>query len=457
MIKTLWFVVKIILLIAGAIWLVSQPGDLAFNFMGYDIATQTGVFLIALVAFILVASFLLRMVRKVLSTPKAIVAYKAKYDYKVGYHALTRGLVAVAAGDAALATKYSQQTQKLLDEKGGLPLLLKAQAARLRGEEGVAKSSFEALLEDKDTSFLGIRGLMKSAIDEGDKEAALKHARTALKSHPHQKWILKLNYALECQNHNWEDVFSVGKKALKYDAITTEEYDSDRVAIYLMRHDYALEKNNQHEALRNLKQAEKLNPTFVPTILRYAKHYMAENKNKKAISFIERAWQKNPHPDLAQLWGELMPTPKKDAENFKLEWFEKLVTLNPDCIEGHIAAAKTAIDLQFWGDAKAHLMAAEKIYPTAKIFYLRALVEKNLTHNAESAEEVLKRASHSIPDKSWVCTETGMTYHAWTAIAVPHESFNTIVWDVPSAAIVKNDVLSSLRLDSTTLLLDPAA
>lgn len=457
MIKALWFFVKVGVFVGSAIWLLSQPGQMDLGFLNYDVKIKTGLFILILMGLLIIASILLRMINAIFSVPKIINDYREEGRQKSGYRALTRGLVAIAAGDVAKATQYSKQTQKLLKDQTGLPLLLEAQAARLRGEDTIAKRQFEALVKNPDTAFLGIRGLIRSAMDRNDKAGALEHALKAYKLYPNQKWILKMVYALETQNHHWEEMLKIGKKAEKIGAITNEKFISDQVAIHLMRHDYYQDKKDEDAALKELKSAYKLDKNFIPTITRYASYFISHKKNNKAMKIVQDTWKVNPHPDLADIWNKLSPKIGKDLNNKKIEWFEKLVALNPTSAEGYIAAARASIDMNLWGEAKAYLMAAEKIYPTAKLFHLRAMVEKNISHNEDGVEEILNKAKRALPDKRWTCVETGMIYEDWSAIAIPHESFNTIIWDVPCARIVRDDSLVMFETTTPALLIDPAA
>lgn len=456
MIQTFWFFIKIALVTSAAIWLATQPGSVSMSLMGYHVTLDIGVFFISLVVVVLLILFLWRVVKAMFSVPSTIAKYREEDKRKKGFRALTRGLVAVAAGDVKGATKFSKQTKSLLPDQNGLPVLLEAQAARLRGEEGLAQNRFEHLMEDKDTAFLGVRGLLKSALEEGDIVRALEFVRKAEKIYPKQGWVIQSVYDLEIKNGLWSDAIKTGKKALKYNVLLREKIISDRVAIYLMRFDYEADKGETKLALKDLEQAYKLNPYFVPTVTRLAEYYISKKKNRKAVSIVEKAWKKNPHPELVSLWDAL--TPKNNGKNSAkiLKWYEHLIALNPDSAEGQMAAAHAAMDLGYWGEAKAYLMVAEKIYPSARLFRLRAIVEQNSTHNEDAIHELMEKASEALPDKSWICSETGLTYSEWSAIAMPHESFNTIIWDYPGAVrVTQKSLMSESR--PTALLIDPAA
>lgn len=455
MIQTLWFFIKISLIVGAVVWLATRSGSVDIEIMDYSMSVHAGFFFVALLFLFVVCLLVYRLLYALFSVPKALARYQEKDRRKKGYRALTRGLVAVAAGDAKKATHFSRQTRALLPNENGLPVLLEAQAARLRGEGGLAQNRFQELMKDKDAAFLGIRGLMKTAVDEGNLPLALDYARQALQVYPRQGWILKMVYLLEIKNCHWTEALATGKRAIAAGALSHKHVVRDRVAIHLMRSDYEFAKGDPKLGFKELQQAYKLNNYFVPTVTRLASYYLRHNKKRKAISLVEAAWGENPHPDLALLWDEMAPEIKDGNTGKRLKWYERLVSIKPDSAESQMAAARGAMDMELWGEAKAYLMIAEKIYPSAKLFRLRAIVEQNSTHNEEAIHELMEKASEALPDKTWICQETGLTYDQWSAIAMPHESFNTITWDYPGAKPVKAG--QEFLQDNNTLLIDPAA
>src|SRR3546814_13347697 len=87
-------------------------------------------------------------------------------------------MVAVAAGDAQEAARWSRRADDLLEDPP-LTLLLSAQAAQLNGDERAAEKYFNAMLEKPETRFLGLRGLLMPALPENDHRRALGFARQA--------------------------------------------------------------------------------------------------------------------------------------------------------------------------------------------------------------------------------------------------------------------------------------
>jgi HemY protein len=166
--------------------------------------------------------------------------------------------------------------------------------------------------------------------------------------------------------------------------------------------------------------------------VRLGQYYAAKGRRGKVISLVERAWKVNPHPDLADLWDKVAPPNKSSDLGRRLHWMEKLVEINPQNPDAHIATAEVAMDDGLWGEARVHLIKAEELRPTAQVFRLRAKLEEETTHNANSINHWLQKASDAPPDSVWYCTQTGHIYDQWSPTPLPHRSFNTMEWGLPA-------------------------
>jgi HemY protein len=183
MLRALYTFLIIAVLSAIAIWLADNPGELVMHWRGYEIRTSfvIGVAAMALAAFL--ALFFYRIVVSFIETPASVSAFLEKRRQQKGFLALSRGMVAVAAGDAGEAKRYAAQAHKLLDAPP-LTLLLAAQAAQLEGNEAAATGYFEQMLAAPETEFLGLRGLFIQARRAGDRDKALAYARRAFELRP---------------------------------------------------------------------------------------------------------------------------------------------------------------------------------------------------------------------------------------------------------------------------------
>lgn len=431
MIRALWFMIKVGVLVAAVVWIAERPGFVHLQWLNYEARIHFGFFMLAMLALLLVSIFAYNIIRTFVDFPQSFSRYLELKKHEKGYRALTLGLTAVAAGDTKIAAYQAFRAEKFLEDDAGLPLLLKAQAARLEGKEDEARKTFLRLLENKDAAFLGVRGLLQAALDNGEFSRALTLSRQALAIHPKQPWILRLVYDLEIRQREWAQARKTLQRAEKAGAIEALQAKSDRAAMYLAEAEDDLQNDRRDDALQKLENAHRSDPEFVPAVTRLAKMYVQFGKRRKAEKMVARAWKAAPHPDLAQVWDLLVPVKKSPDPMARLQWFEKLGHLNEKSPEGHMAVAQAAMDEGLWGEARDHLRKAEALHPSAGVYKVLAALEEKSTGNDELALMWLEKAADAAPDKVWVCSETGRIYEDWYPVAMPHGAFNTIAWDYP--------------------------
>lgn len=435
MLRALWFFVQLALVVCAALWLVYQKGAVDITWNNYSINVQLGLFLLAFVLFTLLVVTIFRIVSTIMSFPGVFSRNRKERNRAKGFRSLTRGFAAIAAGDAKKATTYAKEARNWLPDEKGLPLLLEAQAARLRGEETEAREIFEKLLVDKDAAFFGVRGLLKSSLDEGDTVQALGYAKTALDQNPKQPWILKSVYDLQIQSRLWDDAHDTLSRIKKFKAMDEAAIKKNEVTLLILLAERDREQGNDAQFLRKIENAVKINPYFIPAVTRLADYYWMKGQKGKISGILERAWKYNPHPELLIWWDKVAPGPKSSDPSRRLRWFEKLVALNPGSVYAQRGAAKAAMDCALWGVAKTYLTAAENIQPSAQLFRLHADLEEQTTHNAVVIRGWLERAASAPPEAVWYCTQTGNIYDSWSPIAQPHGSFNTIEWGYPNERV----------------------
>jgi HemY protein len=443
MLRAFWFTLKLALIVLVAIWVANRPGVVIIHWLGYDITAHVGVLVVGLMVAAFFLLFLHRLCLAVLGIPAALRRRRDIQRFKKGQRALARGLAAVAAGDSRQATLQSEHVRKFLPDDRALSYLLEAQAARLRGEGEAAREAYKKLMDNKDTAFLGVRGLMAAALEEGDRERALDYARQALRVQPRQPWLIRTVYEMQLSARHWQEARETLRAAIRYDAIDPGRAASDRIAILLHEADRHRTLGENQDAQRDLKAALKLDPSFVPTVTRLAKLYSDDGKRRAAVALIEKAWKNEPHPELAALWETLAPAGKPGTQALhpgeRLRWFEKLVALRPDHVESQLAAAKAALEDGLWGEARQYLNLAQQLAPSARLYRLWARLAERLGHS-EEARRWLEKAADAPQGKAWTCTETGRVYDRWSAVAEPHGSFNTIRWDYPRARLAPQQI-----------------
>ncbi len=431
MIKALWFIFKLAAFVAFSIWLVSQDGGVVIEWADYTFTIQLGFFLFILVLLLLLAMLLFRVLHGIVSLPKKAADSRRKALRKKGEKALLRGFVAGAAGDARSAAKNAAEARKLVEGDDGLILLLEAQAAKLNKDGAATEKALQGLMRHEELAFLGLRGQINQTAAHGDTARALELTKEAQKRHPRQPWILKTLYQLQINARNWAAAQETLKKAVKAGAIDPKEADSDRAAMFTFMAERALQDGRDQEAEKKLKAAVKIDAGFAPAVTAYAHLHLMHKRRGAAVKLVEKAWALNPHPELADVWGLLIPEKKSKDPSVRLKWFERLRDIRPDNPESQLALARAAIDERLWGEARAALDKAEAIHPSARVYHMRAEIEEQSARNTEEAMLWRARAADAPPERVWTCAATGRIYQSWSAIAEPHGSFNTIKWSYP--------------------------
>lgn len=460
MLNTLWFLFKIAVALALILWIAEHPGNIALEWMDYKLTLHIGVFAAGLLFLIFGSILVYRIFKTITGLPQNVAQRHETKVKKRGYAALTRGLSAVAAGDLKTAAKAAKESARLLDDKDAgdahaLTLLLQAQTAQMQGKPEIAHAAFTRLADHKDGSFLGIRGLLRTALENNDLAEARTLSDKALRNYPSQIWILKTAFDIRVRQKDWPSALDVRKKLHKINAYTNDNqqntYEDDLAALYTAQGLDALKQNNITDAIKAFKQALKTTPDFVPAALYLAQTYRKADKQKSAIKAIEHIWKKKPHPDLVPLWMDLLAEKKKLKSSARMEWIEHLVIINTESIESHLAAARQAIKESLWGEARSYLERALTLEPDARIYELLIQLEREATHDLSAIDKWTQDLENAPLPPCWICTNTGRLYDKWSPIAKPHGSFNTIHWQKPNTYIQENNISGMLVHDASAL------
>lgn len=440
MIKAFWFAIKVGVLIALAVWIVDRNGSMQFGWVdaeGHEmvVTMELGFFLLCVLGLVLLSIFVYQTIKTFVDFPKSYRRYSEVRSKEKGYEALTRGLTAVAAGDAKAARKEAERASGLLPEDGGLPLLLKAQAARLEGREEDAVENFVALLEHKDAGFLGVRGLLQSALDNGDNEGALALAERALELHPKQPWILNIIYDLLIKNRKWYRAEKILTRLEKQKAVTADKAKSDRITLWMAQAEDDVAEGYVADSLLLIKKVLKKASGFAPAAILMADIQRQQNNPKKAEKTILKAWKTETSGALVDYWLEI--TPEDDAQDklAKLRWLQKLLNAHPNSPSGQRVAGELAMDAGLWGEAREYFKQAEEEGVSNTLYKDLAALEEKSGGSREAAKAWLEKAAEAPAIKGWICQQTGRRYTKWSPIAEPHGSFNTIEWTRPKSEL----------------------
>lgn len=422
MIRWLWFFAKIAVLASLAVWVANRPGTVAIDWLGYEITAPVGILFLAVLVLVALLLVLQRSFALLRQGPRRLWSSRGSRRREQGYRALTRGLVAVAAGDADTAARLARQAESLLNDPP-LTLLLSAQAAQLNGDETAARRYFEAMLDAKDTRFLGRRGLLTQALKRQDRPAALEHAREARALQPKSDWVLRALFELEVQAGAYDKADTVLQDAVRIGALPVEQGRDKRVALLIER---ARSASDAKQALDFARRAHKLDPQSIPAAARYGVLLGEAGQGKRAAAVIRRLFETKPHADLAEAWETLAPQTTPAAT---VAWMQTLAKSNPGALDAQLAVARTAIRAGIWGEARAWLTRVEAAHGTARVYRLFAELEQAQSNDAAAADAWLVKAANAPADRHWHCRDCGHVVHEWVSTCPHCEAFASLALD----------------------------
>jgi HemY protein len=421
-------------LIATAAFIADSPGTVEITWQGWLIDMPVGVLVAAVAVAALVLWGIFSLFTALIRLPRRFQRNRRERRRRAGDLALTRGIVALSAGDGAGAQRYARRAEALLDQSP-LAQMLTAQAAQLDGDESEAKRRYIALLGQPEGEFLGLRGLIAQALRAGDSDEALRLAERAGELRPNAAWVFETLLALQTRGGRWEAARDTLARGAKRHLLPAARADHHR-GVILHELGFAAEATGQERrALALAATAHSLARDLGPLAARQARLLLAAGRRRAARRAVEHAWQVAPHPDLAQIWGELgeaAPALKR------VTWFQRLAAQNPAASESHIAVAEAALAAQLWGEARHHLgqvvVAAAPAPPSRRLCLLMARLEEGEHGDGGRAREWLDRALGAPPDAVYVCARCGSETADWHSLCGHCHSFDTLAWRTPSLA-----------------------
>ena len=471
--RTIGALLAVAALVAVAVFFANNPGQVEIVWREWQIDTSVGVLVAAAILAAAAAALLLRLLSGILGSPRAFLRRRRERRRRAGYQALTRGMVAVAAGDPEEARRYARRAEILLAEPP-LTLLLSAQAAQIGGDETAAKTFFTAMLDRPETEFLGLRGLLNQALRDGDRDTARRMAERAAALRPNTRWAVSSLFDLEVRDGRWELARDTLAEAVKHGVIASEAGRHHRGAILYELSLAAQSRGDWRRSLALAAAAQALAPDLAPPAAQRARLLLADRRIRRAAKAVERAWRTAPHPQLAQVYGAIW---EGDTPLARVARFERLAASNPGAQESHIALAEAALAAQLWGEARRHLeralaadppplapipanpiatmpmtptaisapegsvlaaptapaqgSAGDIARPSVRLCLMMARLEEAEHGDLARMREWLDRATAAAPDPRWVCASCGGESLEWRSLCPRCGSFDALAWQTP--------------------------
>lgn len=424
MLRALILFVLIVLIALAAVAVADLGGTVTITLANYEVRMYLAVAAALVVGLSVLTITAYRIISAFVDAPAEFFRWRQMGRRRRGFAALTRGLVAVAAGDDEEARRQSRKAIALVGEPP-LAMLLAAQAAQLDGDEEGAQRYYTQMLQSKETEFLGLRGLYMAASRRADVDQAISIAERARVLRPKTPWALNALFDLQISKRAWlraADAVDAQAKVKLIDGSIAKRRRAVLAAAAAKDQENA---GNAEAALKHASEALGLAPGFGPAALIAAKHAAAQGRQWKASGLIEMAWAQEPHPDLARAYANLKPEEPPAARAKRLAG---LAGMNPEHAESRILNTAVSISAGRLEEARETLRPLVERFPVARVCLLMADIERAYGGDGLAAREWAARAMRAPRDAQWLCSACARSHNEWAATCSACGAFDTLAW-----------------------------
>jgi HemY protein len=426
MIRILFFLLVVFLLGLGFAWLADRPGDMVVTFNGYEYEVKLITAAVAVTAIAAAIMLLWWLTKSIWNSPYTIARYFRVRRRDRGYQALSTGMIAAGAGDAALARKMNKQATKLIrSDQEPLIQLLDAQASLLEGDHEAARTKFEEMLDDPEMRLLGLRGLYLEAERLGHREAARHYASRAADVAPQLGWASESTLEEKVEHGDWDGALKI-VETQKSTRQMEPAAANRRRAVLLTAKAMSILDTDLSAARQAAIEADRLAPGFSPAASVAARTLFRQDDIRKGSKILETAWKAEPHPEIAELYVRARPA---DAPLDRLARAERLQSLKQNNPESSLAVARAALEARDYKRAREEVEAAIRMRPTESAYLLLADIEEAETGDQGRVRQLLGKAMRAPRDPAWVAD--GFASERWAPASPVTGKIDAFEWRVP--------------------------
>lgn len=440
----IWSFVKVVLFVALVAGLTLGATYLAETGSGLRISLANTEFSLGPVQMVLAALVLLLLLWLVMKLAGLIVAvlrfingdetalsrYFDRNRERKGFQALAEGLMAIASGEGKVALSLAAKAERYLG-RPELTNLVSAQAAELAGDTGRAAEAYKRLLADDRTRFVGVRGLMRQKLAEGDTATALKLAEKAYALKPRHQDVQDTLLKLQAEKGDWKGARQVLGTKMKQGLLPRDVFRRRDAVLALQEAKEVFSDEAPIEAREAAIAANKQSPDLIPAAVLAARGYVQSGKPKYAARVLKKAWEAQPHPDLAAAFAAIAP---EETPAARLRRFETLLAVRPDHEESRLLRAELQLAAEDFPAARRALGDLVESHPTARSLTIMAAIARGEGQDDAVVRGWLARALTASRGPQWVCDKCQNIQSDWTPTCDNCGGFDTLSWREPPNA-----------------------
>jgi HemY protein len=437
LLKVLVFVAIIAALTLGAGYLMEMGGGAVVNMAGVEISLSPLQIILGLVLLLVALWVVLKLISLLVAVLKfingdetALSRYFSKNRERKGYQALSEGMMALASGDGSAAMSKAAKAEKYL-AKPELTNLLTAQAAEMAGDSRKAEETYKKLVKDEATRFVGVRGIMKQKLAVGDTDTALQLAERAFALKPKHEETQDILLKLQAQGSDWAGARKTLAAKLKSGSLPRDVHKRREAVLALSQAAGILDDGNDIEAREAAIEANRLSPDLIPAAVMAARSYVEQDKKRYAVRVLKKAWDVQPHPELAATYALIEPN---ETPVERIKRFAKLTKAQADHPETKMLNAELNIAAEDFPAARRALGDLVETAPDARSLTIMAAIERGEGSSDAVVKGWLARALNAPRGPQWVCDACNHIHAEWEPVCGNCASFDTLSWKSPPMA-----------------------
>ena len=423
MMKFFIFILQIVAVVAGFLWLAEQPGTAHIVWHGTVIETSAAFLALCVLALGFAFYLVFRLWHLLRHGPAHWRLRRRLHKTQQGHDHLTKSLIAIASGSASEAGRFALAARKNIGSSVAAHWL-QAQAAQLAGDHKAAREIFRMLAAHPDAAVLGYRGLITEAKRDGKWDEVDRLMKELHDLKPATPWLSLIRMESAARRRQWEEAESALSHAVAARLLDSDAGRRTRAALRIAASRAALMRDDKQAALQAAEQAVKQAPSWLPALINLGETLSKSGHARAATRMIERAWKDHPHPELAGIIRQQAETP---LDVFKQT--ERLTRGSENTVESRLALAEAALEADLWGEARRSLtLSVNDGSATQGVYRMLARLERREHSDERAAASWLTKASEAAPDPTWLCRACGGAHHSWHPVCASCGSFDTLEW-----------------------------
>ena len=182
------------------------------------------------------------------------------------------------------------------------------------------------------------------------------------------------------------------------------------------------------EARESAIEANRLSPDLIPAAVLAAHSYISQDKPRYAVRVLKKAWDAQPHPDLAAAFAAIEP---EESAQDRIKRFAKLTKSTPAHPETKMLNAELMIAAEDFPGARRALGDLAETQPDTRTLTIMAAIERGEGASDAVVKGWLARAVTAPRGPQWVCDACNNIHAEWEPVCSNCTSFDTLTWKSP--------------------------